>query len=814
MNILNKLYSWSTGSRLLIATPMASFLVVLGLFVIVGTVSFLSQDRSAKAINSFIEADAKIGYLNLESHVALATAREAEKDFFLYRVASRTQESRSRDAALVRSNVAAIRRNMDAIRALTGDPEMVRLTRAIEHDADLYEKEFLGFVERYAPKSTEENEKAALTNFVGDAETLLKNLQARAVIVAAATRRGAQATAEITTWTIVFAGLGATLLGLLVVFVTSRNIAKANDMLRLRNRAIESSVNAVVIMNSTGPDNTIEYVNPAFLRITGYSLDETLGRNRNFLLCSDLEQPGLADISAAYQLGREGHAVLRLYRKDSSEFWAEMHVSPVSNDKGTVTHFVGVLNDITEARNYQEQLERQTNFDLLTELPNRNLLQDRLQQAVALAQRQKNIVAVALLDLDNFKFVNDSLGHQAGDEVLKLVAQRIRSCIRTTDTVARLASDEFVLVLSGIANEDNIPKVLQRIVEAISSRPQVTETLQKVLSIVARPIMMHDRELDITCSIGVSLFPHDGKDPDTLLKNADAAMHRAKDLGRNNFQFYTTELNVRLGDRLALQTMLRHALQRNEFLLYYQPKVDIRSGRVSGAEALLRWNSPERGLVPPIEFIAALEDSGLIIDVGRWIIEQAAAQHAIWRTKNQQAPRIAVNISQIQMVQNNFVMMIEEIVRKNGREACGLDIEITESLIMKDVEANIVKLKTIQELGVGIAIDDFGTGYSSFSYLAMLPINALKIDRSFILNIVGNSDHRTIVSTIISLAHLMKHKVIAEGIDTEEQAKLLQQLGCDEIQGYYFSRPVPAEEFEVWQKGFSLNIGNANQWPS
>jgi len=590
----------------------------------------------------------------------------------------------------------------------------------------------------------------------------------------------------------------------LAVMFTSRRIVKAGEALRLRNRAIESSVNAVVIASSTGPDMPIEYVNPAFERMTGYSAAEALGRNLDFLFGSDADRRGVADIHAAIAEEHEGHATLRCHRKDGSFFWNDMHIAPVRNDRGKVTHFVGVVNDITETRNYQEQLERQTNFDLLTELPNRNLLQDRLQQAVALAQRQKHIVAVALLDLDNFKFVNDSLGHQAGDEVLKLVAQRIRSCVRTTDTVARLASDEFVLVLSGIANEENIPKVLQRIVEAISSRPQVTDTLQKVLNTVSRPIVMRNRELDITCSIGVSLYPHDGQDTETLLKNAEAAMHRAKELGRNNFQFYTAELNVRLGDRLALQTMLRRALDRDEFMLYYQPKIDIQSGRVSGAEALLRWNSPDRGMVPPIEFIATLEDSGLIIDVGRWIIEKAVAQHALWRAKDPRAPRIAVNISQIQMVQKNFVLMIQEIVKKNGRENCGLDIEITESLIMKDVEENVMKLKAIQAMGVGIAIDDFGTGYSSFSHLATLPINALKIDRSFIINIANNPDHRTIVSTIISLAHLLKHKVIAEGVDSGEQVRLLRELGCDEIQGYIFSRPIPAMEFEGWQKNFSL----------
>ncbi len=604
-------------------------------------------------------------------------------------------------------------------------------------------------------------------------------------------------------WVFLIACSAAAAAGIAAVMIVSRKNREAGEALRLRNRAIESSVNAVMIASFAGAEDPIEYVNPAFERMTGYAAAEVLGRNADFLFGTDTGQPGLADIRAAIAERREAHATLRCYRKDGSFFWNDMHIAPVNDGKGGITHYVSVMNDISDARKYQEQLERQVNHDGLTGLPNRNLLQDRLQQAVAQAQRQKQIVAVALLDLDNFKFVNDSLGHQAGDEVLNLVAQRIKSCVRTTDTVARLASDEFVLVLTGLNNEENIPKVLQRVVEAISSQPQVTQTLDKVLDSVSRPITLDGREIDITCSIGVSLYPHDGNDTESLLKSAMAAMHRAKELGRNNFQFYTAELNTRLGDRLALQTLLRHALERDEFILHYQPKVDLKNGRVTGAEALLRWNSPDRGMVPPVEFINMLEDSGLIIEVGRWILEKAVAQHAVWRKTDPRAPRIAVNISSIQLAQKNFVSMIGDIVKKYGRETCGLDIEVTETLVMKDVQANTVKLRAVRDMGVGVAIDDFGTGYSSFSYLITLPISALKIDRSFVLNIAGNEDHRHIVSTIISLAHLMKHKVVAEGVDAEEQVRLLDQLGCDEIQGYYFSRPLPAGDFEEWRRNFS-----------
>ncbi|MHB8743564.1 MAG: putative bifunctional diguanylate cyclase/phosphodiesterase [Sulfuricaulis sp.] len=810
MNKPNKFLGWLTDSRQVVASPMASFAVVIGLILIVGIVSLLEQERSAAAVNSLIEIASRVDDLSLESSLALAQARRAEADFYQNRNESGSTVAGFRYVSLVQSNVANIQHNMNAILALTDDPEISRLARAIERSATLYETEFLRFADRSRARGTEKDQKNTFSRFAGDIKPMLDSLRSRATIVVTVRRHRVQTMFQTTNWIIAISGIGAILLGLLVAFATSRHMIKVNSMLRLRNRALESSMNAVVIMNSTARGNSIEYVNPAFEKMTGYSAREVIGRHRDFLLGVDLDQPGLVEITSAFDQAREGHGQLHNTRKDGSLFWHDMRVAPVPDDKGKVTHFVGVMNDVTEAKNYQEQLEHQTNFDILTELPNRNLLQDRLQQSVVLAERQKHIVVVALLDLDNFSFVNNSLGRKTGDAVLKLVAQRIRSCVRLTDTVARLASDEFVLVLTGIANEENIPKVLQRVVDAISSRPQVTDTLQKVLNTVSQPITMNDRELDITCSIGVSLYPHNGKDTDTLLKNAEAAMHRAKELGRNNFQFYTAELNIRLGDRLALQTMLRRALDRGEFSLYYQPKIDIRNGCVCGAEALLRWNSPDRGMVPPIEFIDTLEDSGLIIDVGRWIIEKAVAQHAAWLESNPQAPRIAVNISQIQLAQKNFVPMIEDIVKNSGGKSCGLDMEITESLIMKDVKENITKLQAIQAMGIGIAIDDFGTGYSSFSYLAMLPINAMKIDRSFIINIVNNADHRTIVSTIISLAHLLKHKVIAEGIDSAEQAKLLQQLGCDEIQGYFFSRPIPADEFEAWQKGFTPNIDNVS----
>ncbi|MBI2311401.1 MAG: EAL domain-containing protein [Betaproteobacteria bacterium] len=572
---------------------------------------------------------------------------------------------------------------------------------------------------------------------------------------------------------------------------------QVEEQLRLRNRAVESTVNAILITDFTKPDNPIEYVNPAFVRITGFPAAEVLGRNCSFLQGNDRNQPGIEDIRAALRERRDGHAVLRNYRKDGSLFWNDLYVAPVADDTGRVTHYVGILNDVTETKNYERQLERQANYDALTGLANRNLLRDRLQQGLAYAQRHDHMVAVAFIDLDHFKVINDSLGHGAGDELLKVIGGRLKSCIRSSDTVARLGGDEFVVLLSDLSITEIVPRVITRIIEAVSAHPRIIETVQRILGVVSRPIFVAGREFNTTCSIGVALYPQDGENPDALLKNADAAMYRAKELGRNNFQFYTAELNARMGERLSLQAGLRHALERQEFFLVYQPKLDLRTGAISGLEALVRWNSPELGPVPPSKFIPVLEETGMIIEVGRWVMEKAVSDYARWSAMGLRPPRTAVNVSAIQLKQRDFAAMVAQVAQKRMDGHPGLDLEITESLIMASIEDTTRKLREIREAGVGIAIDDFGTGYSSLSYLARLPVDALKIDRAFIANCADNPDDLTIVSTIISLAHALNLSVVAEGVETEEQKNLLTLLKCDEMQGYLFSHPLPAAEVET-----------------
>lgn len=573
----------------------------------------------------------------------------------------------------------------------------------------------------------------------------------------------------------------------------SRARAEAEAALRLRNRAIEASVNAIVITSCACPELSIEYVNPAYEKITGYSAAEVLGRNPAFLYGQDRAQPGIEDIRAAVRKRRNGHATLRNYRKDGSLFWNDLHIAPVRNGGDTVTHFVAVFEDVTDVKSYQEQLERQANFDTLTGLANRNLLRDRLTQALINAKRYERSVAVAWIDLDNFKLINESFGHGAGDELLRIVGQRVKSCLRASDTVARMGGDEFVLILPEQSGWDSSRRVAQRIDEAVSSDPIIVDLLERLLSTISEPIGVEGQEFHITCSIGLSLYPDDGQDPDVLLKNADAAMYRAKELGRNNHQFYTAEMNAQIAERLTLRAKLRHASQAEGFLLHYQPKVDLKTGRISGFEALLRWNDPELGMVPPATFIPVLEESGMIHDVGRWVIRRAMLEHVQALRQFPQFPRIAVNVSSVQLARNDFVATVENVVREVGPGVIALDLEITESLIMKDVEENIAKLSAVRQIGVGISIDDFGTGYSSLSYLARLPVDSLKIDRSFIKDIETNPDSLAIVSTIISLAHALELRVIAEGVETEGQKNILILLSCDEFQGFLFSPALPLE---------------------
>jgi diguanylate cyclase (GGDEF)-like protein len=434
-----------------------------------------------------------------------------------------------------------------------------------------------------------------------------------------------------------------------------------------------------------------------------------------------------------------------------------------------------------ERKRYQEQLEHQANYDALTGLPNRNLLLDRLRQAVY-SQRQVRSIAVVFIDLDHFKFVNDSLGHNAGDKLLQKMSERLRAAVRDGDTVSRLGGDEFILILNDQHNEEVVFRAMQRIIA------KVTE-----------PIVIDGRELYVTCSAGISLHPQDGTDVEALMKNADAAMYRAKESGRNNFQFYTAEMNQLVNERLSLETSLRRALERKELVLHYQPKHDLKTGRIVGVEALVRWQHPEWGMIHPDRFIPLAEETGLINQIGDWVLRTACAQNRAWQDAGLPPIVMSVNLSPRQFRQEALFKAVARTLSETGLRPEHLEMEITESMVMHNTDAAIAILKGLKEIGVHLSVDDFGTGYSSLAYLKSLPIEILKIDRSFVsdINGPGGKSDGVLAQAIISLGHSLKLKVIAEGVEEQAQLDFLKANHCDEAQGFLFSKPVPPEVCEL-----------------
>jgi diguanylate cyclase (GGDEF)-like protein/PAS domain S-box-containing protein len=459
--------------------------------------------------------------------------------------------------------------------------------------------------------------------------------------------------------------------------------------------------------------------------------------------------------------------------------WFSINGQPLFDDTGAFIGYRGTGSDITTRKLTEQRVYHVAQHDVLTGLPNRSLLQDRLDQAVAYATRSRFPVWVMMIDLDRFKYVNDSMGHKAGDVLLVTVAARLRASLRDSDTVARLSGDEFVIILSEHAGE-----------------PLSREIVQRVMDAVARPVMLGTKEFMVTCSIGVAVYPSEGTEADNLIEHADIAMYSAKKQGRNNFQFYTPAMNEESLERVRIESALRNALERDELVLYYQPQVDLASGQVVGMEALVRWNHPELGMVPPGRFISVAEETGLIVPIGAWVMRTACAQNKAWQEAGLGRLRVAVNLSARQFGDPDLIAGIEAVLKDTALAPDCLEIELTESLFMSEVTPAVDLLHRMKALGVNLSIDDFGTGYSSLSYLSRFPIDVLKIDRSFVADILDDVNDAAIVTSIIALAHNLKLSVIAEGVETVEQLDYLRSQGCDEMQGYYFSRPLPAPEFE------------------
>jgi len=558
----------------------------------------------------------------------------------------------------------------------------------------------------------------------------------------------------------------------MILDITERK--QSEDELRKFSRVIEQTYNGVII---TDPENRIEYVNPKFTELTGYSAAEVLGQKPSIWRSGDTADEAYDELSEAMSNGSEWHGEFKNRKKDGSIYWAASSVSPLRNENGEVTNYICMMQDITNQKDTKDQLNYLAHYDTLTSLPNRRLFIDRLQQAMKETERRERLLAVMFIDLDHFKNVNDSLGHEAGDILLKQAAVRLGDCVRESDTVARLGGDEFTLMLPDLKHVDNATHIAEKVIEAFS-----------------KPFYIKNRRFFVTASIGVTLYPLDDNNVEDMLRNADTAMYYAKDAGRNNFQFYNYEMTARVERRMVLESDLRQALVRNEFILLYQPQVNASNGTVEGMEALIRWQHPQRGLVSPDQFISVAEETGLIVPVGEWVLREACKQSRDMQISGLPPISVSVNVSARQFQEKDLVQTVDQVLKDTGLDPALLNIEITESMLMFDVEHTSSVLEQLSALGVTIAIDDFGTGYSSLSYLKRFPISTLKIDRSFVCDIPANKDDMLITRAIIKMADGLSIKTIAEGVETKEQLNFLKLHKCDQIQGYYFSKPVTGDE--------------------
>lgn len=561
---------------------------------------------------------------------------------------------------------------------------------------------------------------------------------------------------------------------------------QAEEHYRLASAVLESTPEGIIV---TDLDEVITMVNPAFSIITGYSRDEVLGQTPDFLKSGREGKAFYAEMWA--RLSKEGKWEGELWnRRKNGEIYPQwLMISEIRNALDEVTHYVGVFNDITSQQHIRERLHQLAYSDPVTGVANREMLQDKFDTLLSLSQRHQSLLAVLFLDLDKFKQVNDTFGHIIGDKLLKETADRLLSCVRKADIVARQGGDEFVMVLTDLMHQDEIKVVAEKIVYAFET-----------------PFMLEQNEVYVTASIGISICPRDGDDFPTLLRNADAAMYNAKEAGRNNFQFFRASLADTATERLMLSRDLRRAIEQQQIAIYYQPMISMHDGQLIGIEALARWNHPEFGAVAPQMFITVAEETGYIRTLSEWITEQALSQ---WQTHFMDlvpgvVPRLSVNVSSVLFKQQNIYDWIVELLSRKGVEPHHLELEITESILMQNVDQIQAILYDIDHLGVSIALDDFGTGYASLSYLPKFPIRTVKIDRSFIQNITQDEKQFRLVRAINRLGQDMELNVVAEGVETELQQSLLREMGCDLMQGNLLCPPKPAEELVEWFKQRSV----------
>lgn len=586
---------------------------------------------------------------------------------------------------------------------------------------------------------------------------------------------------------------------------TLRNVIArkaAEDALFIERERAQVTLNSIgdAVISADIVGNVI-YLNLVAERMTGWSREEAAGQPLADVLQiidGGTREPARSPIELAMQrnkvVGLSANCIL--IRRDGFEVPIEDSAAPIHDHGGHVIGAVMVFHDVSEARAMVLKMSHLAQHDFLTGLPNRVLLNDRLIQAISLARRRRKQLAVLFLDLDFFKHINDSLGHLVGDKLLQSVAERLTTCVRSSDTVSRQGGDEFLVLLSDIEHSED-----------------AAHRAENIISVLAESHSIAGQDIHTTMSIGIGIYPTDGEDAETLIKNADAAMYHAKQNGRNNYQFFKQDMNDRVVERQSLETGLRRALEKQEFVLHYQPKINLETGEITGAEALIRWMHPKRGLLAPGQFVSIAEECGLIVPIGRWVLREACTQVRTWLDMGLKPASIAINISAVEFRNKNFIDGVRSILNETRLEPDCLEIELTESVLMQDGEFTTTTLQALKDMGVQLAIDDFGTGYSSLSYLKRFPIDSLKIDQSFVRDIITDSDDATIVTAVIGMGNSLNKRVSAEGVETREQLAFLRAGHCGEGQGYYFSRPLVVEEYtKLLVAGISEFYLRLNGW--
>ena len=562
---------------------------------------------------------------------------------------------------------------------------------------------------------------------------------------------------------------------LLPVILTRRNKKQNQENARLRRLSsiVEHATDIIYITDRHG---VIEYVNPGFVQVTGYSRNEAIGQTPRLVKSEKHSEEFYQGLWDSVLAGKEFRELFINRRKDGSLFYEEKTIAPIKNEAGVVTHFVSTGKDVSERVLGQEKIYHLAHHDNLTGLPNRTQFRIRLNEALARTRRNEKLLALLFLDLYHFKRINDSLGHDMGDTLLQQVAERLTACIRETDSVSRLGGDEFTVVLESINHVNNVTAIAQKLVYALS-----------------QPFMIGDHTLHVSVSIGITLYPLDDSEADLLIKNADMAMYHAKELGRNGFQFFSADLSKRASEHMKLEGELHRALEREEFVLHYQPIIETSSGLVKSAEVLLRWQHPERGLVAPAEFIPVLEESGMIMPVTEWVLQKSIKQIQDCTPAGVKAPALAINITAGCFRGNGITKCTGNILASYGDQMGEIILEVTESVLMHDSQHVLDLMYDLKAIGIKIALDDFGTGQSSLSHIRKFPIDIVKIDRDFVRGLPDNKADEALVSAIIAMSHGLGKKVVAEGVETEAQLAFLRGLACDSIQGFLYSRPVPIE---------------------